>query len=410
MINYLFTKIKSDLSIYIYQLLFISIGIVFVFVTLGYRNGIISKIESDIKFKDNSILMTVGGVTPDFPEGFYPVNDQINLVLNEFPNTALFYNSLEFADTNQSVNIIATTSKFIYTGVPVRNLQYIYHNIVENIVIIKGNVWTINTTEYVTVIDEDTANLVFGHINVIGYKIKMFDIEFTIIGVASNTTFRSQQVSDLSKHGQAVDLDNVATNAYIPINTYKNIKNTDSVNQFIIIQDDNPIQAKSRLKIIFNMKADDDFLIQTKQFMLETTFQQYNALFWIIAAVSMIFGILGTLNIINISSYSYLSDKRRIGIYKLIGATDLDILKLNLYETLITSTFTIFGSLILSYIILIIMGIINGFLKFINWSETIFVAMNLFIFTYLLILIINTTITFVHFNKKSIYFLHGEEK
>ena len=49
----------------------------------------------------------------------------------------------------------------------------------------------------------------------------MFDIEFTIIGVASNTTFRSQQVSDLSKHGQAVDLDNVATNAYIPINTYK---------------------------------------------------------------------------------------------------------------------------------------------------------------------------------------------
>ena len=152
------------------------------------------------------------------------------------------------------------------------------------------------------------------------------------------------------------------------------------------------------------MKADDDFLIQTKQFILETTFQQYNALFWIIAAVSMIFGILGTLNIINISSYSYLSDKRRIGIYKLIGATDLDILKLNLYETLITSTFTIFGSLILSYIILIIMGIINGFLKFINWSETIFVAMNLFIFTYLLILIINTTITFVHFNKKSIYF------
>ena len=56
------------------------------------------------------------------------------------------------------------------------------------------------------------------------------------------------------------------------------------------------------------------------------------------------------------------------------------------------------------------MGIINGFLKFINWSETMFVAMNLFIFTYLLILIINTTITFVHFNKKSIYFLHGEEK
>ena len=116
MINYLFTKIKSDLSIYIYQLLFISIGIVFVFVTLGYRNGIISKIESDIKFKDNSILMTVGGVTPDFPEGFYPVNDQINLVLNEFPNTALFYNSLNLRYKSASVNMEATAVSLHYAG------------------------------------------------------------------------------------------------------------------------------------------------------------------------------------------------------------------------------------------------------------------------------------------------------
>lgn len=41
------------------------------------------------------------------------------------------------------------------------------------------------------VIDEDIVNLVFGYINVIGYKIKMFDIEFIIIGVVFNIIFRS---------------------------------------------------------------------------------------------------------------------------------------------------------------------------------------------------------------------------
>ncbi len=162
-----------------------------------------------------------------------------------------------------------------------------------------------------------------------------------------------------------------------------------------------------RLKEIFKMQ--DEQLLQTIDYVMNRMMMDNQTYFWIITVLTSIFGILGIINIANITSYTFLSDKRKLGIYKLLGATDLKLLKLNLVETVVTSTSTISVSLLLSYIILVLISLINDVFNYINWIQSLYYSGLLFVMTFLIILLVNMLISLLHFNKKSRYFILGEQ-
>jgi len=405
--KYSIIKIKNNLNLYIQQLVFIFIAIIFVFVLLNFQDASKNRIIKEINFYDQSVLTVIGGVSNEYPDGFYPTIDQLDTARSTLSKITFYKNTLEKIDTAQNVHVIAATSDFVDTGVPSRNLKYLYHLISEKIELLYGTTWQESSNEKVMVVDEDTAKIVFGYVNVVGQKLNFLDNEFTIIGVVSSDSYRKQQIEDFIKQGITYDEQSINTTAYIPVRTYEDINGSITNYDYIITKMHAEEDTIQRLKEIFNMQ--DEQLLQTIDYVMNRMMMDNQTYFWIITVLTSIFGILGIINIANITSYTFLSDKRKLGIYKLLGATDLKLLKLNLVETVVTSTSTISVSLLLSYIILVLISLINDVFSYINWIQSLYYSGFLFVMTFLIILLVNMLISLLHFNKKSRYFILGEQ-
>ena len=408
MFKYAYIKIKSDIKLFIYQLIFIFIGLVFVFVLFNIQEASKNKIMSEIRFYDQSVFTMIGAVTNDFPDGFYPSKDELLTAKNQIPGITYFKSTYEFADTYQSIHIMSATNMFIETGVPVSSIKYHYNYISEKIELLYGSVWSESSRERVTVVDADTAMIEFGYLNVVGNEITMFDYEFTIIGVVSNTSDRSEQINEFKNNGTIYDEALVSTSAYIPLGTYEDIYGDIGHYDYITTNLSSTDHVLDKLKSIFNIGSHSEFLLQTHTYVLNQMILDNQIYFWIITLMTSIFALLGVINIANITSYAYLTDKRKLGVYKLLGATNLKLLKLNLAESLVMSLSTISFAILFSYVILGIISLTNGVFMYINWLASLYFAIFLFLIAFTLILMINIVISLLHFNKKSTYFLLGE--
>ncbi len=166
--KYSIIKIKNNLKLYIQQLVFIFIAIIFVFVLLNFQDASKNRIIKEINFYDQSVLTVIGGVSSEYPDGFYPTINQLDTARSTLSKITFYKNTLEKIDTAQNVHVIAATSDFVDTGVPSRNLKYLYHLISEKIELLYGTTWQESSNEKVMVVDEDTAKIVFGYVNVVG--------------------------------------------------------------------------------------------------------------------------------------------------------------------------------------------------------------------------------------------------
>lgn len=211
--------------------------------------------------------------------------------------------------------------------------------ITKNQKIIEGR--DISTTDVeqkrkVCVLTQELSNILFPHKQPVGEKVKIYDVVFTVIGVA-----KPLQASDLSK------------SIYAPFSTVRTL----------YFRDDRVSQVSFVLDGLETMEANTSFVKKIRQWFIDTKnvavadekaigivddFDLYiqvsdilntlQAFVWIVGLATLIAGIVGISNIMLITVKERL---RELGVRKAMGASSHSIISLVLFEAIIITL--IFG-------------------------------------------------------------------
>jgi hypothetical protein len=202
--KHLYHKFLSYKEFNIYNLVFIFISVLTIFLMISFRDVSVAKIESSITFNEQTALVTTNFSSSYYPNGFYFSDNEVEQLKVNYEHTTLIKSTEITSTMRQNISFSAITSDFLETGVTA--FDYRYSNVItQKIELLYGNIWDTGMTDPVVVIDETTAMNLFGFYNVIGEKIETSLGNFEVIGVVSDTLTREQIIEKSIEAGQAID-------------------------------------------------------------------------------------------------------------------------------------------------------------------------------------------------------------
>jgi ABC-type antimicrobial peptide transport system permease subunit len=409
MLKHVANKIKSYRDLFFYQQIYIFIAVLVIFLLLGFRNASLNKIESQIIFYNNSVLIYENVSTSYVPKGLKLSDKQIKEIDTNFQFVNVNKSISIESGTLQHVKFSAVSDDFIETGVAFSDL--ITHTItVQKLDLIHGNVWKEDSTAPVVVIDEATANLVFGHTNVLGKFLPTQYGQLEIIGIVSDTMERKQMIEQVKIEGQAIDDSIYATDAYVSHGYVSTLTDVTVFNRCIIVKDNRlgMTELKQRIKEILNVPSVDTSVVRDRQDIIDNEIISRKVFFQIIVSVISVFAVLGIINLVNVSLFFYRINRKNIGIYKAIGCSNKQWIILSLLEGLLISLVTSVGSIAFGMLVLIVGTAFAKTILFINFFRLLLASL-------VIIAVITFTETIVslltaafRINKKPLYYLRGE--
>ncbi|MEL6405932.1 MAG: ABC transporter permease [Chloroflexota bacterium] len=323
-------KLRSALT-----MLGIIIGVAAVVSLVSIGEGVESAITGEIEGAGSNIVAVVPGAEfgPSAGEDTFTLADA-EAIENEVANldgVAPQYVStgqLQYEDTTVVVSITGTTANV--TDVLTINMEL-------------GNFFTItdnDNAERVIVIDEDTAEDLYGQLNPVGRFVRVNGVRFEIIGMVES------EGGGLTGGGGAT--------AYVPINTaYRTLfgatteRGTDNPVTVITmsattaddidqVADDVLFLMRDRYDVGIN--EEDTFTVISQDDLLEIVGQVTGILTLFLGAVAGISLVVGGIGIMNISLVSVTERTREIGLRKAVGAKYRHIVTQFLIETIVLST------------------------------------------------------------------------
>ena len=204
---------------------------------------------------------------------------------------------------------------------------------------------------YVIIIDENTANLLFNSIDVIGNQVYVNGYDFTVIGLI-------ESASDDSYTG--IIPFNTMTRIRLSESSYKSFY-VDSVDQtdFTLAKE----QLEMHLTARFSYD-DEAFRIMDVTVMLDAMNEINSIMMILLGGIASISLVVGGIGIMNIMLVSVTERTKEIGIRKAIGAPNRSILLQFMLEALVISLLGGFIGLILSFIILQIATVLVSTMTF----------------------------------------------
>ena len=204
---------------------------------------------------------------------------------------------------------------------------------------------------YVIIIDENTANLLFNSIDVIGNQVYVNGYDFTVIGLI-------ESASDDSYTG--IIPFNTMTRIGLSESSYKSFY-VDSVDQtdFTLAKE----QLEMHLTARFSYD-DEAFRIMDVTVMLDAMNEINSIMMILLGGIASISLVVGGIGIMNIMLVSVTERTKEIGIRKAIGAPNRSILLQFMLEALVISLLGGFIGLILSFIILQIATVLVSTMTF----------------------------------------------
>jgi hypothetical protein len=248
------------------HLVYISFTILIVFLILGFRDARKNYTEEKTTFYEKSVLLHSNVTDQYYPNGFDLTSDQVDMIKEEFEFVTTYKTTNMDTSTSQHVSFIAVSPDFIKTGVVCHNCS-LNTDVVEKIDLISGDIWSKDLAEPIVIIDENTANSLFGHLNVLGQSLPTIYGDLRIVGVVSNTTERAQEIYQAIEAGQPIDQNMYNTFAYIPNGYLSTLSEVESYDGSVIIRDDSVEieELKARVKEILGVREGQNFLIYDRQ-------------------------------------------------------------------------------------------------------------------------------------------------
>ena len=346
------SKMRSFLT-----MLGVIIGVAAIIAMISIGNGAKADISERIKSLGSNVLQirpgsqSFGGIRFGAGSMMTLKNDDAEILKEKAQHLAYIepevsnQAQVKFGNKNDNIEIIGTTPEY---------------QRVQNAKVMKGNFFTNEDVLYrekVCVIGQTVITNLFGSVDPVGQEIRIKNIDFRILGV-------------LAKKGSMgpFDQDN---RILIPITTaQKRVFGTDYLRSISVeVKNKDEIEAakeeietllRRQHKIAYNKES--DFNVRDQSSFLETlekTSQSFTFLLGGIAAVSLIVGGIGIMNIMLVS---VTERTREIGTRKAVGAKRRDILLQFLVESLVLS--------LLGGIIGILLGVGGAILiaKFAGWK------------------------------------------
>lgn len=236
----------------------------------------------------------------------------------------------------------------------------------------------------VLVIGSETAENLFGTTNVVGQKMYVNGIEFSIIGLLQSEGTSSSGSSD--------------DRIILPISTAQRLLKTSSITTFYIEAEskDKVSEAMAYLTLFLNKKFDNNtqsYRVMNQTTLLETantTTESMTAMLSGIAAISLVVGGIGIMNIMLVS---VIERTREIGIRKAIGAKRHTILSQFLIEAATISS--------LGGIIGVLIGYLGAYLGPKYFGTTIVISGNIVIAAFAFSMIVGVVFGIYPANKAS---------
>ncbi|MDD3999967.1 MAG: ABC transporter permease [Bacilli bacterium] len=306
MFSHIIKKMKSNLQISVYQKLYIFVTILVVFLLLGFRDASVNKIESKVIFYENSLLINDNITNEFFPNGFSVTAIQEKNIKENFQFVTIYKLISLDVSVNQHVNFSVVSEDFIDTGVPFFD-RNTFFTTVQKIDLIHGQVWEKGSTEPVVIIDDATANLIFGYTNVIGKSLPTIHGDLKIIGIVTNTDERDQMIAQAKAASEVIDETMYPSKAYISNGYFDTLSDVEEFNKSVVIRDDSMRidDLKRKTKEILTIPLEDCFIVQGRQEIIDSEITSRSVFFQIIVYLTSFFAFLGIINLINVSVFSY---------------------------------------------------------------------------------------------------------
>lgn len=368
MFNYAMKRLQSNKTMYGYHFLYITLTVFVVFVLLSIRDISYKKLYSEIPFYSESMMLSTGTFSNNYPNGLKLNSETMINLRSEFDYVTHIFDVSLSTNTNQHIQIVATSESFVETGVPVQNFKYMDVQ-VEKIDLLYGSIWTPNTTQPQTIVDEDTARLVFGYTNVVGQTLETSKGTLTIVGVTSNTSYRQQRINRSSAQDEVIHDHLFPTTIYIPIEYARSQQLIYDI-EYLVIKDDRPLtKSVDLLSNMLGLSTLDSGFILTKNSIVDEEMTSSGAFFQMIISLLGVFIVLGSINIINITTYSKNTERKLLGIYRVIGASRVQLHLINLYESIFIGFGTTLLAVFIGIISMVIYGLVTNTLAYLAWGQ-----------------------------------------
>ncbi|GEM_PF-6986208 len=388
MFNHSFQKLNRNRTSVVFNAVYIIFTVFVVFVLLSIRDISYKKLYSEIPFYSESMMISTGTFSNKYPNGLQINSEKMINLRNEFDYVTHIFDVSLSTNTNQHIDIVATNETFIDTGVPVQNFKYMNVQ-VEQIQLLYGQTWSPHSIQAVTIVDEDTARLVFGYTNVVGETIETAKGSLTIVGVVSSTSYREQRINRSSAQDEVIHDHLFPTTIYIPIEYARSQQLIYDI-EYLVIKDDRPLsKSVSVLSNMLGLSTLDTGFIVTKNSIVDEEMTSSGAFFQMIISLLGVFIVLGSINIINITTYSKNTERKLLGIYRVIGASRFQLQLINLYESIFIGLGTTLFAIILGIIAIVIYGLISNTLGYIVWTQ-------MFQYTWIAVLIVTLLLALIH--------------
>ena len=388
MLNFAIKRLQSNKTMHGYHFFYITLTVFVVFVLLSIRDISYKKLYSEIPFYSESMMLSTGTFSNKYPNGLQINSEKMINLRNEFDYVTHIFDVSLSTNTNQHIDIVATSETFIETGVPVQNFKYMDVQ-VEQIQLLYGQTWSQHSIQAVTIVDEDTARLVFGYTNVVGETIETAKGSLTIVGVVSNTSYREQRINRSSAQDEVIHDHLFPTTIYIPIEYARSQQLIYDI-EYLVIKDDRPLsKSVGVLSNMLGLSTLDSGFIVTKDSIVDEEMTSSGAFFQMIISLLGVFIVLGSINIINITTYSKNTERKLLGIYRVIGASRFQLQLINLYESIFIGFGTTLFAIILGIIAIVIYGLISNTLGYIVWTQ-------MFQYTWIAVLIVTILLSLIH--------------
>lgn len=249
--------------------------------------------------------------------------------------------NVKFADVNEQQYVRVSkngTDKFYGVLSPVTDATYS----ISNIKILEGRHFLdeeLKNNANVVVIDNVSAKNLFGSSkNALGQKIYVYPgtsilpVSFTVVGVLKSPI---EALMSVFSPGELFCM------VAIPYHTYNtNFKSSNNLIDSIMVETENPDNLTQEMKDMQTLleekyKVKDVFKVESASKELDTFDKTLTTLSLFITLAASISLFVGGIGVMNIMLVTVIERTKEIGIRKAIGATDKDIMKQFLYESII---------------------------------------------------------------------------